>query len=375
MRKPASITKLFTTTFNGIARPRSPLTETEILNAGFDPATRPDGYVEGEDWMVDLSVVLPLGHTIVQGPAGNGKDIFALAYAHSHNLPLKAFAFKEGANPLDWIKRAELEATPQGGTKTTYVEGDLVKACKGVTIKRDFTTMNQDLRSSIKADMEKQEWTVTDNNGIFTITIPAIILFSDYDRATPDQVEVLRQALELGKERLADPISGELFPIAKGTRFIFTANSGADGDGGRGMITRPKDASILNRCQGIYAPPPSAKFERKVVQASYPSLNEEEVKLLVDCTRAIRKVAEEQAMGIEVSLRTALAWAKATLRYKEVMPNLDFKKAMKKSFVIVKGHLSEAHNHQALEGAIDPLLRSDVVDSTTTNPNVCPIDM
>jgi len=373
MRAVPNLKNLLPTNFNGVPLNRSPITTKEMLDAGFTPAQRPKGYIEGEDWMVDTTIVLPLGHTIVQGVAGNGKDLFADAYASARNIPLAAFAFKEGANPLDWIKRADLCTTDKGGTYTVYVEGELVKACRGVTIKRDFTTMSAEARLGLKAEWEKENWIVEDNNGVFTITIPALILFSDYDRATSDQVEVLRQALELGKERLADPITGELFPICKGTRFMFTANSGADGDGGRGNITRPKDSSILNRCQAIFAPPPSAKFERKVVAASYPQLTEDEVKLLVDCTRSVRVVAEEQHMGIEVSLRTSLAWAKATLEYKRVMPSLDFKKAMKRAFVIIKGHLSEAVNHKALEGAIDPYLRSDVVDATA-NAAECPID-
>lgn len=373
IRKAPNLKSLFKSTFNGVSRFRSPLTHAEIIAAGFEPAARPTNYVEGEDWMKDLTMVLPLGHTIVQGVAGNGKDIFAPAYAHAYNLPTKAFAFKEGLSPSDWIKRADLQATPEGGTYTTFHEGDLVKACRGVTISRDFTNMNPADREAVKADMIKSRWTIVDNGGVFTISIPAVILFSDYDRATPDQVEVLRQALELDKERLADPITGELFPILKGTRFLFTANSGADGDGGRGNITRPKDASILNRCQGIYAPPPSVKFEKRVVSQAYPMLSDEEVTLLVTCNGAIRRVCETQNMGIEVSLRTALAWALATLEFKEHMPDLDFKKAMKKAFVIIKGHLAEPHHHETLEGIIDPYLRSDVVDAMS-NSSTCPID-
>ena len=55
------------------------------------------------------------------------------------------------------------------------------------------------------------------------------------------------------------------------TIFLLTANSGVDGDGGRGNVTSQLDTSIVNRCIGVLAPPPSAKFEREMVH--YAILN------------------------------------------------------------------------------------------------------
>jgi hypothetical protein len=113
-----------------------------------------------------------------------------------------------------------------------------------------------------------------------------------------------------------------------------------------------------------------------VVQAEFPQFDADQIKLLVDCNRAIRKVAEEQDMGLEITLRQAKQWGSACLTVIEDLGITDFKKALKRSFTIIKGHLNLKHNQDALEGAIDPYLRSDVVDAESQpSSDVCPIDL
>jgi MoxR-like ATPase len=377
-RQAPTLYKLAFNYFCGIRRTMSPLALEEIKRQGFMPAHRPNNYVEdtSEGWMQDVALFLKLNHMIVSGPAGTGKDLIIEAFCHAFNLPLARFAFKQGTNPVDWIYRTALVGDGKGGTETKEVEGDLLKACRGVTCKRDFTGATpRQLDEAIK-DMEKVGYTVSNEEGMLTITVPAVILFSDYDRATPDQLEILRQALELNKEKLTHPITGEMFNILPNTRFYFTSNSGADGSEGGSNITQMKDSSLLSRCIGIKAPAPTPKFERMVVQAEFPMFDQDQVKLLVDCNRAIRKVAEEQDMGLEVTLRQALQWGHACLTVMDDLGITDFKKALKRSFVIIKGHLNLKHNSDAFEGAIDPYLRSDVVDAQSqASESVCPIDL
>ena len=376
-RQAPNVSILNYTTFNGIRRPISPLTEAEITSAGFTLAQRPDNYVEdtSEGWMQDATLFLKSNHMIVSGDAGNGKDIFADAYAHAFNLPIARFAFKQGTNPVDWIVRTTLEEGSKGGTKTVEINGDLLRACLGVTIKRDFSGASPQALAQAIMDMEKANYHVVNNGGVLTITVPSVILFSDYDRAGVDQLEVLRQATELDKEKLSNPITGEMFPVLKGTRFYFTSNSGADGDDGRGNIYQMKDSSLLSRMIGIYAPPPTPKFERMVAQAEFPQFDQDQIKLLVDCTRAIRKVASEQQMGLEITLRQTKQWGHACLQVMEDLGIDDFKQALKRSFTIIKGHLNVKTNRDSFEGAIDPFLRSDVVDAESmSQENICPID-
>lgn len=377
-RQAPNLTHLQNNVFCGVKRTMSPLTSQEVKEAGFLPAKRPSNYVEdaSEGWMQDASLFMKINHLIVSGPAGTGKDILIEAFCHAFNLPLARFAFKQGTNPVDWIIRTTLKGDGKGGTETLEVDGDLLKACRGVSCKRDFTGAEAEMIDQTIKSMEKVGYSVENNGGMLTITVPSVILFSDYDRATPDQVEILRQALELGKEKLTNPITGEMFDILPNTRFYFTANSGADGSEGGGNITQMKDSSMLSRCIGIYAPPPTPKFERMVVQSEFPQFSTDQVKLLVDCNRAIRKVAEEQDMGLEITLRQALQWGHACLTVIEDLGISDFKKALKRSFTVIKGHLNVKHNMDAFEGAIDPYLRSDVVDSQSQpSVDVCPIDL
>jgi len=378
-RQAPNLYRLLNASFCGVENTISPLTQEEIISAGFEPATRPTNYVEDtshDSWMLHNALYLSTSHLIVNGPAGTGKDVWGDAYCHAYNLPYARFAFKQGTNPVDWIYRTTLRGDGKGGTETVEVEGDLLKACKGVTCKRDFTSASAEQLDQAISDMEEAGYKVVNDGGMLTITVPAVILFSDYDRATPDQLEILRQALELGKEKLTNPITGEMFEILPNTRFYFTANSGADGSGGTSNITQMKDSSLLSRCIGIHAPAPTPKFERMVVQAEFPQFDQDQVKLLVDCTRAIRKVAEEQDMGLEITLRQAKQWGHACLKTMKKLKITDFKKALKFSFVTIKGHLAETYNQDAFEGAIDPYLRSDVVDAQSKpQEERCPIDL
>lgn len=377
-RQAPNLYKLAYNHFCGIRRTMSPLALEEIKSMGFSPAQRPDNYVEdcSEGWMQDVALYIKLNHMIVAGPAGTGKDVLVEAFCHAFNIPLARFAFKQGTNPVDWIFRTTLVGDGKGGTETVEVEGDLLKACRGVSCKRDFTGATQTQLNQAIESMEKSGYKVVNDGGMLTITVPCVILFSDYDRATPDQVEILRQALEQGKEKLTNPITGEMFDILPNTRFYFTANSGADGSEGGSNITQMKDSSMISRCIGINAPAPTPKFERMVVQAEFPQFNADQVKLLVDCNRAIRKVAEEQDMGLEITLRQAKQWGHACLTVMEDLGITDFKKALKRAFVVIKGHLNLKHNQDAFEGAIDPYLRSDVVDSQSqASSDVCPIDL
>jgi hypothetical protein len=209
-----------------------------------------------------------------------------------------------------------------------------------------------------------------------TITIPSVVLISDYDRAKPEHLEILRQALELNKERLAHPITGELFPILKGTRFIFTGNSGVDGDGGRGMLFTEKDGSLISRLGGICVPPPTPKFERSVLAKLFPQLSPEQVKLVVDCSRACRKLSKEMNWGLPITLRQSRIWTSMALEVMEDMGITDWKEALKWGFMLIKGHLSDETNIKEMEGAVTAYLDAEgTPESAPNTANVCPIDL
>lgn len=378
MRQAPSVSALHKASFYGISRTISPLTREEIEEAGFSLAPVTEGYVEDDAplcWGQLATLGLIDSHLILQGEVSGGKDIFPAQYAHTFNLPYMGFGFREGTSPNDWVTRTDLVEGERGGTITEIVEGSLLKACRGVTAKRDFTMLSLSEREALKSQMEDSNYTVSDSDGIFTITVPAIVLFSDYDRASFAHLEMVRNALELDKERLVHPITGELIPILKGTRFVFTANSGSDGSDSSNNIFNSKDGSLLSRMSAVFVPPIEKKFERMVIAKAFPVLDTDEVRLLVDCIHAVRKVAKESPMGLEVSLRQTKQWASHALRAMRDLPDLcpTFREALPVGFHFLKGHLGTEMNRSAMEGAVASLLEG-VIENTEVEDTRCPID-
>ena len=378
MRQAPSVSTLHKASFYGISRSISPLTREEIESAGFSLAPVTEGYVEDETplcWGQLATLGMIDSHLILQGEVSGGKDIFPAQYAHTFNLPYMGFGFREGLSPNDWVTRTDLVEGERGGTITEIVEGSLLKACRGVSAKRDFTMLSLSEREALQSEMEEANITVKDCDGIFTITVPAVVLFSDYDRASSYQQEMLRNALELNKERLVHPITGELIPILKGTRFVFTANSGSDGSDSSNNIFNAKDGSLLSRMSAVFVPPIEKKFERMVIAKAFPVLDSDEVRLLVECIHAVRKVAKESPMGLEISLRQTKQWASHALRIMRDLPDLapTFTKALPIAFNFLKGHLGTEMNRSAMDGAIASLLEG-VVEEEQVEVAPCPID-
>lgn len=379
MRSAPNFNQLQSVSFFGIKRVVSPLTEQEIIEAGYLPGERADDYVEdtttSKNPLRQATFFQKKSHLVVNGTAGTGKEVWVDALAHATNRPLARFAFKVGVNPADYLARVELVEV-RGATVTKVTDGDLLRATRGVSCVRDLSSLDSEVRDDLIKQMEEENYKVErlDDKGLLKITVPSIILFSDYDRATPEQVEFLRQATELDKEKIAHPVTGKMYPVLKGTRIILTSNSGADGDGGRGNITRAKDASFLSRLSAVMVPPHTQAFEKKVITAAFPVLSDLEVQTLSDCIRAVRRVSHEDRMGIEITLRQAKMWGSLALDWLAEGLADTFNDALKDTFESVVGHLMEDHNRDALQGAIDTYLSSDVVNEQSVDAPT-PIDM
>ena len=226
-------------------------------------------------------------------------------------------------------------------------------------------------------EMEDNRWTVRRHGSQLVINIPAIVLVCDADRASFEQAEALRQATEQGREQLTHPITGEMFAVAKNTRFVYTSNSGVDGDGGRGMVVTQKDTSMTNRMSGIYIPHPSKDFETKIYQKSYPDVDREHIDTLVNCTIALRKACREEHLALDVSIRQGLMWMKHTKEFQENY-GVGFYEAFKEAFSFITGHMMERPNRAMFDSAIAGFLKSDSGEAVEENKkptsNQCPID-
>ena len=182
----------------------------------------PEGYAfpkkgKAKTAMLDVIECLNDGDTVFfWGPAGTGKDAVMHAYSSLTRTPATIFTFTAGTDVKRWLYSREITAA---GTSWSYgALWDLL--IHGVT----------------GADGKQH---------------PALIVFSDVDRGTADQLEEFRLMLDTTSKRLVGP-TGNVHSILPGTRFAFTANSCGNGDESGRMSSRAMDASLLDRMGAFY---------------------------------------------------------------------------------------------------------------------------
>lgn len=383
MRTRANTSNIKKIEFFGIPVVVSPITPEEFQKAGFNQARATKNYVQDSSLLNPFQKAVVFSktqHLIINGETGTGKDEFVVNLAATKNVPFAQFNFNTNGDASGWINRLTFDEK-NGATVTEENAGMLRHASQGVTIIRDLSKLVEgggeiDLQE-IKDEMEAEGWTVHLDNHIATITIPAIILISDYDRAGYEQLEALRQAVELGKEMLTCPITGEMFRVVPNTRFIFTSNSGVDGDGGRGMNYQAKDTSMSNRMSAIYIPHPSAKFEQSILQANFPERTSEEIETLVKCTRALRKAVREEYLALDCSIRQGLAWLGHIERFEQQF-GIPFNEAALETLDAFTGHCFNKDTRTLLETTVKVFLENKdpaLVQNDTNDGSKCPIDL
>jgi predicted transcriptional regulator len=124
---------------------------------------------------------------------------------------------------------------------------------------------------------------------------PALIVFSDVDRATSGQLEELRLMLDTDDKSVIGPTGGRaaLFP---GTMFGFTANSNGSGDHTGRFSSNVMDASITDRMgEFVRAHYMDWAEEEKILRSKFPLLNEEHPQMfaeLGDCVKSLREAID-----------------------------------------------------------------------------------
>jgi len=384
MRTRANTSNIKKIEFFGIPVVVSPISPEEFSRAGFNRASETQNYVQDSSLLNPFQkavVFAKTQHLIINGETGTGKDEFVINLAAAKNVPFAQFNFNTNGDASGWINRLTFDEK-NGATVTEENAGMLRHASQGITISRDLTKLVEGGQSleglhEIVGEMREEGWTVhLDDRNIATISIPAIILISDYDRAGYEQLEALRQAVELGKEMLTCPITGEMFKVLPNTRFIFTSNSGVDGDGGRGMNYQSKDTSMSNRMSAVYIPHPSDKFEGQILQANFPERTSQEIETLVKCTRALRKAVREEYLALDCSIRQGLAWLGHIERFQGQF-SIDFSKAALETLDAFTGHCFSKDTRTLLEATVKVFLvvDSDIDEQGTKESSTCPIDL
>ena len=374
---------LATVTYYGVPMPKCPATIEELRAGGSAIIEHNPNYIEDEtpfNAFQKATLIVKDNHIQVIGLTGSGKDEWGRQMAAKTGRPIALFNFNDDGDQSGWVTRTTLEKE-DGVTVTNEVEGSLRRACQGLTIYRRLKnvlpdrTTDADIEALI-AEMKSHDWVAEHiSEDVYKITLPFIVQIQDADRAG-EKLEPLRQACELNKEMLTDPITGESFPVLRGTRFIFTGNSGVDGDGGRGMVVKQKDASMANRMSAIRVDHPSEEVEKLVYSREYPQLSEHEVAMVTKCTNALREVCRQEHLALDVSMRQGLAWISHAVRFQGFY-GCKFVKALKESLDALTGHFMDDENHELFKSAVSVfLVEENKAKPQTSNPSPsnCPID-
>jgi len=153
----------------------------------------------------------------IWGMPGSGKDALFHAYSFLTRTPGALFSIMPDTDVQSWFFSRSFD---QSGT--SWEEGLLLKALRDGYMTRSGRR------------------------------IPYLVLITDFDRANPNQSEILRLCLDTIKKRVPGP-QGKVYDIFPGTSIVVTANTAGSGDErGRFVSAKPIDASIMDRFERGY---------------------------------------------------------------------------------------------------------------------------
>lgn len=229
--------------------------------------------------MRHIVVSVAAGRSIwVSGPPGTGKDAFFSYYSAITRTPGLFLQVVQGADLQSW--KYSRSFTSEG---TMWEEGLLLKA----------------LRDGYRTTTGR--------------VLPYLVVLSDIDRATRQQMEELRSILDSIQGRITGP-DGRVYNVLPGTVIVATANSTGGGDSsGRCISANPVDASILDRFErAVQLHHMANQDEEEILRAKFPVLNAKNIKYITTIVKCLGLVRSEVAMEkifFECSHRTACAWA------------------------------------------------------------------
>lgn len=238
---------------------------TVPVNHSSNPAdclSAPEGYAlptkgKAKSAIDDVIGCLAEGDTVFfWGPPGTGKDSVMYYYSEVTQTPARVFSFNPKKNINDWFY--SLQMTREG---SVWVPGDL------------YLLLTQG------AEGAKGE------------RIPALIVFSDIDRATPDQLETFRNIIDTTAGAIQPPTGGAAVPVLPGTQFAFTANSCGTGDSTGRSSARNMDDSMLDRMgEFVLAHYMDWGDESDILRAKFPVLAEKAPNLFVELGSAVANI-------------------------------------------------------------------------------------
>ncbi len=187
----------------------------------------------------------------IHGGPGCGKDALVHAFSHYTRTPALIYTFTPGTEIKRWFYSREI-----GADGTSWSTGALMDAIVNGVVGSDG------------------------------VARPALILFSDVDRGTAEQLEEFRLTLDTTSMRIVGP-TGDVHKIMEGTRFAFTANSCGTGDETGRFSSEAIDASLLDR-MGRFIEFTHLDWtdESEILRSKFPALVEAAPSLIDDLGRA-----------------------------------------------------------------------------------------
>lgn len=229
----------------------------------------------------DIMISLKAGRSIwVSGYPGTGKDALFSAWSQKTRTPALLFQVVQGADIQAWRFSRGFDTNG-----THWEEGILLKALRDGYKRKDGTV------------------------------VPYLIVLSDIDRATRNQLEELRSILDSIQGRVPGP-DGRMFPVLKGTVIVATANTTGGGDD-RGMCTSSQtvDSSIMDRFERAYKLSyMDPEDELEILKAKYPDFSSDwptVFPIMLKVIGAMRFAVAKNELFFEPSHRVASAWAGA----------------------------------------------------------------
>lgn len=286
----------------------------------------------------DVAVAVRRSRSVwVWGAPGTGKDAVFSALCAMTRRPSLLFTVVQGADITAWKFTRSFDAN---GTK--WEEGVLLKALRDGYLTEDGRR------------------------------VPYLIVLSDFDRATRQQAEELRQILDSIQGRISGP-SGEIYPVLPGTTIVATANSSGAGDTtGRCISANPIDASILDRFERkirFHAMDP--KDEEPVVRAKFPLLAgrmPDAITTMMRATFAVREASEKEEVYCEWSHRTVCAWAGAAEDLLEIIPGkIALPALLKRAARVVLDGLPDEDTREQVKRIMDPHIKGGMVNEGDTS--------
>jgi len=292
----------------------------------------------------DVAVALKRNRSVwVWGAPGTGKDAIFSALCAMTRRPSLLFTVVQGADVTAWKFTRAFNAAG-----TSWEEGALLKA-----LRDGYLATNGD-------------------------RIPYLIVLSDFDRATRQQAEELRQILDSIQGRISGP-TGEIWPVLPGTIIVATANSSGAGDTtGRCISANPIDASILDRFERkVRFHSMDPLDEEPIIRQKFPVLTgrfPEAISCMMKATQAVREAVEKEEVYCEWSHRTICAWAGAAEDLLETLPpavskterKMNIGPLLKRAARVVLDGLPDGDTRDGVKRVMDPHIKGGLVNEGNT---------